>query len=135
MSTNDRQAEIEKRNKNACPVVLSLNEIGEVWRLNILSELMEGEKRFNELKRLTAARSRTLSNALDSLTENGYVERRTEEAAPIAVYYSLSEKGRALEPVFDELDNWARTWIDQAASEPERPHASQTRDRQSQRQA
>lgn len=135
MSVNDRQAEIEKRNKNVCPIVHSINEIGEVWRLNVLGELMEGEKRFNELKRLTAARSRTLSNALDSLTENGYVERRTEEAAPIAVYYSLSEKGEALEPVFDELDDWAREWVDDVASEPPRPHTSQTQDRQSQPQA
>ncbi|GAB3036538.1 winged helix-turn-helix transcriptional regulator [Natronobiforma cellulositropha] len=112
MSANDRQEEIEKRNQSACPTIQSLNEIGEIWRLNILHDLMDEEKRFNELKRSTNARSRTLSNALDSLIENGYVKRRTEEAAPIAVFYSLSEKGRALKPVFDELDDWAADWLD-----------------------
>jgi len=34
----------------------------------------------------------------------GLVERRTEAAALVATYYSLTEKGAALRPVFDELD-------------------------------
>ena len=112
MSGSDRQEEIEQRNETACPTIKSLNEIGEVWRLNIIHSLMEEEMRFNELKRSTNARSRTLSNALDSLIENGYVARRSEEAAPIAVYYRLTEKGAALEPIFDELDEWAAEWLD-----------------------
>jgi len=35
-----------------------------------------------------------------------------EAAAPIATYYSLAEKGAALRPVFDELDVWARKYVD-----------------------
>lgn len=112
MSESDRQEEIERRNESACPTIKSLNEIGEIWRLNILHSLMDEEKRFNELKKSINARSRTLSNALDSLVENGYVSRRSEEAAPIAVYYSLTDKGKALEPVFSELDEWAIEWLD-----------------------
>jgi len=46
------------------------------------------------------------------LIEAGLVERRSEEAAPIAVYYRLSEKGKALQPVFDELDAEACEWVD-----------------------
>ncbi len=125
MSAEDRQTEIEKQNKSACPSVRSFNEIGEIWRLNILHELMNEEMRFNELKRSTHARSRTLSNALDSLLENGYVNRRTEEAAPIAVYYSLTEKGKALESVFEELDEWANEWVEDVSVETDgRPDKS-----------
>ncbi|MEY7849149.1 winged helix-turn-helix transcriptional regulator [Natrarchaeobius sp. A-rgal3] len=117
MPEEKRQREIERRNPGACPTIDSLNEIGETWRLNVIHDLMEGEKRFNELKRSTGARSRTLSNALEPLMERGYVERRTEEAAPIAVYYSLTEKGRALEAVFDELDEWATEWVDRVPAD------------------
>ncbi|WP_330631230.1 winged helix-turn-helix transcriptional regulator [Halocatena halophila] len=121
MARNDRELEIQARNESACPSVRSFNEIGEIWRLNILHALMDEEMRFNELKRATNARSRTLSNALDSLRENGYVDRRSEQAAPIAVYYSLSEKGQALKPVFDELAEWADQWIDGASADETEP--------------
>ncbi|PSP67337.1 hypothetical protein BRC79_06760 [Halobacteriales archaeon QH_8_67_27] len=66
----------------------------------------------DELTESTGASSRTLSQSLDALTDMGLVERRTEAAAPVATYYSLTEKGAALRPVFDELDAWAQEYID-----------------------
>jgi DNA-binding HxlR family transcriptional regulator len=112
MAVEDRQQQIQRQNIQACPVVHSLDIVGETWRLNVIHALQEGEKRFNELKRATHARSRTLSQTLETLMENGLVNRRMEEDAPVAVYYSLTEKGRALAPVFDELENWADEWLE-----------------------
>lgn len=115
MAIEDRQQRVEQSNLTACPTVESIDIIGETWRLNVLNALrekQEGELRFNELKRETNARSRTLSQTLETLMEHGLVERRMEEAAPVAVYYSLTEKGRALEPVFDELERWADEWLE-----------------------
>ncbi|WP_440765366.1 winged helix-turn-helix transcriptional regulator [Natronorubrum sp. DTA7] len=97
---------------NACPVIESLEQIGSQWRLAVLHELLEGEQRFNELKRSTDANARTLSRVLDDLGEMGFVERRIEEDAPIATYYSLTDKGRSLEPVFDEIECWAGSWLE-----------------------
>ncbi|WP_436934002.1 winged helix-turn-helix transcriptional regulator [Halovenus marina] len=110
----DRLAEL---NPEACPTVESLDRIGTQWRLNVLYDLQEGEKRFNELKESTGASSRTLSQTLDTLQEYGLVTERSERASPIAVYYSLTEEGEALESVFAELDAWARTHLD--VTEPE----------------
>lgn len=112
MPAETRKQRIERSNVQACPVVESVDIIGETWRLNVLSALQEGEMRFNELKRATQARSRTLSQTLDTLREHGLVERRMEEDAPVAVYYSLTEKGSALEPVFEELEDWADEWLE-----------------------
>ena len=42
----------------------------------------------------------------------GLVKKWMEAAAPVAIYYSLAEKGAALRPVFDELDAWAREYVD-----------------------
>jgi len=95
-----------------CPVVESMEQIGSKWRLLVLHDLQDGEKRFNELKRSTDANSRTLSRVLDDLRETGFVERRLEEDAPVATYYSLTEKGRSLCPVFDEIEAWADDWLD-----------------------
>jgi DNA-binding HxlR family transcriptional regulator len=97
---------------DACPVVESMEQIGSKWRLVVLHDLSDGEQRFNELKRSTDASSRTLSRVLDDLQESGLVNRRLEEDAPVATYYSLTEKGEALCPVFTEIENWAADWLD-----------------------
>ena len=97
----------EEKNSNACSVVEAVNEIGSEWRLIILHDLVDvEEKRFNELKRSTGANSRTLSRVLDDLEEIGLVDRRVEDK-PLATYYSLTESGASLCPVFSEIENWA----------------------------
>lgn len=94
-----------------CPIVDSIDQIGSRWRLVVLHELQNGERRFNELKRETDANARTLSRVLDDLQETGFVARRMEEDAPVATYYSLTEKGESLAPVFEEIGSWANEWL------------------------
>lgn len=110
--------ELQVESDGPCAVVDSIGQIGSQWRLVVLHDLQDGEKRFNELKRSTDASSRTLSRVLDDLQEMGFVNRRLEEDAPVATYYSLTEKGRSLCPVFDEIERWAEEWL--AAPQPER---------------
>ncbi|WP_336360868.1 winged helix-turn-helix transcriptional regulator [Haladaptatus sp. ZSTT2] len=111
-------ADEEKYSEDACVVIDSLQQIGSQWRLIVLHDLQEGEKRFNELKRSTDASSRTLSRVLDDLQETGFVNRRLEEDAPVATYYSLTEKGASLFPVFEEIERWANEWLDTSIIEP-----------------
>jgi len=94
-----------------CPVIDSLEQIGSRWRLVVLHELLNGESRFNELKRETDANARTLSRVLDDLQETGFVHRRLEEESPVATYYSLTDKGESLAPVFQEIEGWAQEWL------------------------
>jgi DNA-binding HxlR family transcriptional regulator len=103
---------VQRPVESACPVVESIGQIGSKWRLLVLHDLQGGEKRFNELKRSTDANSRTLSRVLDDLQEADLVSRRLEEDAPVATYYSLTEKGRSLCPIFDEIESWAESWLD-----------------------
>ncbi|ELZ00359.1 winged helix-turn-helix transcriptional regulator [Natrialba asiatica] len=109
---SSQQIDTRETDAGACSVIESLEQIGSQWRLAVLHELLSGEQRFNELKRSTGANARTLSRVLDDLGETGFVERRIEEDAPIATYYSLTDKGESLEPVFDEIECWAGTWLD-----------------------
>ncbi|WP_459192140.1 winged helix-turn-helix transcriptional regulator [Halosimplex sp. J119] len=108
MSSED----LEARYSN-CPVVRTLEEIGSQWRMTVIHVLREGELRFNELKRATGANSQTLSRVLDDLEENGYVDRRVDEASPVAVYYSLTQKGAELHAAFDEIHEWGEKWMDE----------------------
>lgn len=113
MSTStNRQEEIQTKNVDACPVVQALDAVGTPWRLQVLYALRESELRFNELKRATGGRSKTVSDALDVLTKHELITRRTEEAAPIAVYYRLTEKGNALVDQLEDVSQWAVEWMD-----------------------
>jgi len=101
----------EDKNPNACSVVKAVDEIGSEWRLIVLHDLVNAdEKRFNELKRSTGANSRTLSRVVEDLEEAGLVERRVQEK-PIASYYSLTDSGASLCPVFNELEDWADEYL------------------------
>lgn len=95
-----------------CPVIKTLEQIGSRWRMTVIHVLREGDLRFNELKRATDANSQTLSRVLDDLEEKGYVQRRVEEESPVAVYYSLTQKGTELLSAFDEILEWGERWIE-----------------------
>jgi len=112
MSPTPKESErtVAEQNEEACAVVETVERIGSEWRLIVLYNLADGEQRFNELKRSTGANSRTLSRVLDDLEEAGLVDRRVEDR-PIATYYSLTERGEALCPVFDSLEAWSDEWL------------------------
>ena len=111
-ATNSRTQEMKSKNATACPVVQAMETVGTQWRLQILYALEDSELRFNELKRATGGRSKTLSDALEVLTDENLITRRTEEAAPIAVYYELSEKGATLLDQLDDIGQWAVEWME-----------------------
>jgi DNA-binding HxlR family transcriptional regulator len=48
---------------------------------------------------------------LDDLEDDGMVTRRVEDR-PIATYYSLTEKGKALCPVMESIESWASEWVE-----------------------
>ncbi|WP_276274125.1 winged helix-turn-helix transcriptional regulator [Haloarcula litorea] len=113
---DSRRKEIEQENASACPVINAIDQIGTPWRMNVIHALRDGEKRFNELKRATGARSKTLSDVLDELVDNDVVGRRMEEDAPIAVYYDLTTKGDELLEALEALDEWAQDWGEEVPS-------------------
>ncbi|WP_336136045.1 winged helix-turn-helix transcriptional regulator [Natronomonas amylolytica] len=104
--------EVEHLNADVCNVVGSLEKVGSKWKLIVLNDLRDGETRFNELKRSTGASSYTLSRVLDDLEDEGLIENRKEFESPVASYYALTEKGDALCPVFEALDEWGEDWLE-----------------------
>lgn len=93
-----------------CPVSQAFEQIGSKWRLVVMHSIhMNGEQRFTELTEHTSADSSTLSRVLEELEERDLVHRRLEDR-PIATYYDLTEKGRSLADVFDEIEAWADDW-------------------------
>ena len=86
--------------------------IGKRWTGAILLVLLDGPLRFSEVRQLVPDLSdRLLSERMKELEAEGIVERRVIDGAPVRVEYSLTEKGRALEPAVRSLKVWARSWL------------------------
>lgn len=78
----------------------------------IIYELMKNPRRFNELKScVEGISSKVLSDCLTTLVREELVHRIVFSDAPIKVEYSLTEKGKDLMKVFDEMDDWGRKWV------------------------
>jgi DNA-binding HxlR family transcriptional regulator len=82
------------------------------WTLLLVRDLAAGTSRFCELERSLAGISpRTLSLRLRALEEEGIVERQTFPEVPPRVEYALTEKGRALLPIVDDMRAYGEHWL------------------------
>jgi len=82
------------------------------WTLLLVRELAEGRSRFCELERsLVGISPRTLSLRLRALETEEIVERQTFGEVPPRVEYALTEKGRALLPIIDDMRAYGERWL------------------------
>lgn len=80
------------------------------YKLSILYCLqLDGPTRYNELQRkMETATFRSLSKALKELESDGLIIRKDYGEIPPRVEYSLSERGKSLEPVLDAFCLWGQ---------------------------
>ncbi|PAV31443.1 transcriptional regulator [Virgibacillus profundi] len=77
------------------------------WVGLILFDLLKGTKRFSQMEADLPISGRLLSDRLKLLEKEGIVARNIYSEFPVRIEYSLSDKGRALEPVIKEIQSWA----------------------------
>ena len=95
------------RSSPACPVEGTLELIGGKWKGVILYHLIQqGTLRFNELRRKMHVTQRMLTNQLRELEASGLIDRKVYAEVPPKVEYSLTERGRSLEPIILALKRW-----------------------------
>jgi len=95
-----------------CAVEATLSLIDGKWKGVILFHLLEGTLRFNELRRrIPDVTPRMLTNQLRELEIDGLILRQVYAQVPPKVEYSLSPRGRSLEPVLKALKLWGDAHI------------------------
>ncbi|NMM64940.1 helix-turn-helix transcriptional regulator [Clostridium sp. P21] len=100
-----------KKELPACPVETTLLLIGEKWKVLILRDLMEGTKRFGELKKSIGTISqKMLTQQLREMEEDGLVSRKAYAEIPPRVEYSLTEYGVSLKPILDSMWAWGEQY-------------------------
>ena len=99
---------IENANFEDTGFSYTLSLISGKYKMVILYTLMEFEVvRFNELKKYIRSISyKTLSSTLKELEADGLVHREEYPQIPPKVEYSLTERGKSLIPILDQMCAW-----------------------------
>jgi DNA-binding HxlR family transcriptional regulator len=106
---------------DTCPVCATADIICGKWTILVIRDLADGHSRFCELERSLAGISpRTLSLRLRALEDEGIVERNTFPEVPPRVEYSLTDKGRALLPLIEDMRSYGREWLGTACGDSAR---------------
>ena len=96
-----------KKELPACPVETTLMLISNRWNVLILRDLMEGTKRYGELKKsLGNISQKVLTANLRAMEENGLLIRTVYAQVPPKVEYTLTDTGYSLKPVLDAMVQW-----------------------------
>jgi len=86
-----------------------LSRVGDKWTILVVSELGNGPKRFNEIRRaLGSISQRMLTLTLRGLERDGLVTRTVFPTVPPRVDYELTKLGRSLLEPVSGIGLWAR---------------------------
>ena len=90
-----------------CPVETTLALIGEKWKILIIRDLLNGTKRFGELKQVCSGISqKVLTTNLRKMEDDGLIIRKNFSQSPPRVEYTLSDVGYSLASVLNAMASW-----------------------------
>ena len=99
-----------KKDLPPCPVELTLLLISNKWKILIIRDLLEGTKRFSELKKsINNISQKVLTSNLREMEENELLTRKVYPEVPPRVEYTLTDIGYSLKTLLDDMDKWG-TW-------------------------
>jgi DNA-binding HxlR family transcriptional regulator len=111
-------AKVEMRSN--CPIAVTLDLIGDRWTLVILRDLLIGKKRYSEFlaspERIT---TNILANRLDRIVAAGLATRAAYQDRPKRYEYRLTEKGRDLHPILQNMSRWANRYYPETFTPPD----------------
>ena len=102
---------IVKKDLPACPVATTVGLIGNKWKLLILRDVLDGPKRFGELRKsLEGISQKVLTDNLRAMEEDGLLTRTVFPEVPPRVEYSLSEIGETMRPIMKHMGEWGENY-------------------------
>lgn len=88
-----------------CPINNTFKIMGKKFTVLILRNMMYmGQTKFSQfLESVEEINSKTLSARLKEMESEGLIERKIYHESPVRIEYLLTDKGRALEPLLDQM--------------------------------
>jgi DNA-binding HxlR family transcriptional regulator len=92
-----------------CAMDVTMDYIGGKWKTVVLWYLRKDKKRFSELRKLIPnITEKMLSLQLKDLENDGIVRRKIYPVVPPKVEYYLTDFGKTLIPMLEEIAKWGR---------------------------
>jgi DNA-binding HxlR family transcriptional regulator len=92
-----------------CPVTATIALIGGRWKTIILYVLSDHTRRFGEIAaRMPSISRKVLTEQLKELEADGLISRKQFKELPPRVEYSLTDLGKSLSPVLNEMAAWGK---------------------------
>lgn len=87
-----------------CPINFTFQVIGKKFTVLILRNMMHfSQSHFNEFLEIEGINPKTLSQRLKEMQKSGLIDRKVHAGTPVSIEYFLTERGRALQPVLQQL--------------------------------
>lgn len=117
MQSNQNAAEVMtfREREYKCGIDITLAVVGGKWKASILWHLAQGTMRFSELQRQFSDTTRKmLTQQLRELEEDGLVHRKVYPQVPPKVEYSLTESGRSIHPILEQMCSWGKQFLQES---------------------
>ncbi|AGF58035.1 MULTISPECIES: winged helix-turn-helix transcriptional regulator [Clostridium] len=86
--------------------------LGKRWTGLIIRTLLNGQNRFSDITdAIPNMSARMLTERFKELEKEGIIVRRVYPETPVRIEYELTEKGKELQLVMDEVQKWAEKWL------------------------
>ena len=105
---------MREEQRSGCPINLTLEVVGDKWRLLIIRDMIFGNRRhFRELltKSEEGISSNILADRLKTLVEQGIITKADDPTHKQKAIYSLTEQGIELLPVLAQMAGWGRKYL------------------------
>jgi DNA-binding HxlR family transcriptional regulator len=110
---NTRETIIFNNKTYHCPVEVVIELISGKWKSETMWLVRDEPKRFGEIKRLlNGISSKVLTEQLRELEVNGLIIRESYPEIPPRVQYSLSEQGKSLWPILEQMYVWGTDYLE-----------------------
>ncbi len=87
-----------------CPINHTFKLVGKKFTMLIIRNMIHlDHKRFNQFLEIEDINAKVLSARLKEMERDGLIERKIYPDTPVRVEYTITEKGRALEPILDQM--------------------------------
>jgi len=99
--------------KSICPrFEKAMGLLSQRWTGLIIYQLLSGPQRFCSIESSIGVSGRVLSERLKDLETKGIVKREVYPETPVRIEYSLTDKGKSLEPLMGEIEKWSQNWLE-----------------------
>src|SRR5919198_1631382 len=87
-----------------CPIDNTFRLVGKKFTALIIRNMIQvGHRRFNQFLEIKNINAKILSARLKEMERDGLIKREIFNETPVRIEYIITEKGRALQPILDQM--------------------------------